>query len=167
MRKLLVGCLLLILPEMVQADGGTVRWSQRQGDYRITVFTSPTPFRAGPVDVSVLIQDAGGEPIAGVPVRVRMTPRDHPEGEIRQLATTEAATNKLFHAAVFDLPQAGWWDVEIVIEGLQQPLVAHFAIEADEPLPRLGEMTAWIAWPAGAILLFLVHQWLVRRGKQV
>ncbi len=44
----------------VFGDGGAVRFSGQQGDWRITVFTSPTPLRAGPVDVSVLVQDAGG-----------------------------------------------------------------------------------------------------------
>jgi hypothetical protein len=53
--------------------------------------------------------------------------------------------------------------VAIDIEGLREPVVVRFEMTAEEPLPRLGEMTPWIAWPAGAILLFGVHQWLVRR----
>ena len=53
-----------IQPSDLLADGGTVRLSQRQGGYRITVFTAPTPFRAGPVDISVLVQDAAtGQPV--------------------------------------------------------------------------------------------------------
>lgn len=148
----------------LHADGGTVRLSQRQGNYRITVFTSPTPLRAGPVDLSLFVQDAAtGEPIPQARITVRLTPR-HPGGEtISQFATTAAATNKLFQAAIFDLPEPGWWDVAIFIEGLREPLQAHFEIEAEEPLPRLGEMAPWIVWPAGVILLFIVHQWLMRR----
>ena len=45
-------------PAPARADGGTVRLSERQGEYRITVFTAPVPFRAGLVDISVLVQDA-------------------------------------------------------------------------------------------------------------
>ena len=49
--------------EAAWGDGGTVRLSRCEGDYRISVFTAPTPFRAGPVDISVLVQDAAtGEP---------------------------------------------------------------------------------------------------------
>ncbi|HEV3259998.1 MAG TPA: hypothetical protein VG013_24230, partial [Gemmataceae bacterium] len=50
--------LLSLLPSMAMADGGAIRLSEQKGDYQITVFTAPTPLRAGPVDVSVLIQNA-------------------------------------------------------------------------------------------------------------
>jgi hypothetical protein len=116
------------------------------------------------VDVSVLLQDAGsGEPVSQVPILVRLKPRDRPEGALSHPATTETATNKLFRAAEFDLPEPGLWDVEIILEDRQGPLQVHFAMEAAEALPRLGEMAAWIAWPAAAVLLFGVHQALVWR----
>jgi hypothetical protein len=152
---------------VLHADGGAVRLSERKGDYRITVFTSPTPLRAGPVDISVFVQNAAtGEPIPEAGINLRAMPRDRPEATISQRATTEAATNKLFQAAVFDLPEPGWWDVVIIVEGLREQIEVQFEMEADEPLPRFWEMTPWIAWPAAAILLFCVHQWLVRRKSR-
>jgi hypothetical protein len=148
----------------LRADGGAVRVSERKGDYQITVFTSPTPLQAGPVDVSVLVQDTvGGGPVPQARVLVRATPRRQPGVGISYPATTEAATNKLFRSAVFDLPEPGVWDVEIVIEGLRVPLRVHYQMEAEEPLTRLDDLGLWIAWPAVAILVFAVHQWLVRR----
>src|SRR5580704_13866550 len=52
-----------------RADGGTVRYYDRLGDYRVTVFTSPAPLRAGPVDVSVLVQNVEtGQPIVDAEV---------------------------------------------------------------------------------------------------
>ena len=85
------------------ADGGTVRLSQRLGADRITVFTSPTPLRAGPVDVSVLVQDAEtGAPIPGAEVEVGLEPLDRPGLATHYPATHRAATNKLFHAALCD-----------------------------------------------------------------
>jgi hypothetical protein len=163
-RLPLLGIALLYPLAALHADGGSVRLSERKGDYRITVFTSPTPLRAGPVDLSVFVQDAiSGEPLPQARITVCLTPR-HPGGEtISQLATAAAATNKLFQAAVFDLPEPGWWDGTILIEGLREPLEVHFEMEAGEPLPRLWEMAPWIAWPAGVILLFCVQQWLMRR----
>jgi hypothetical protein len=163
-RLLLLAVVFVHPLAVLHADGGAVRLSERRGDYQITVFTSPTPLRAGPVDVSVFVQNAAtGEPVPETRITVRATPRDRPDAAIGHLATTEAATNKLFQAAVFELPEAGIWDVAIDIEGLREPVVVRFEMTAEEPLPRLGEMTPWIAWPAGAILLFGVHQWLVRR----
>jgi hypothetical protein len=148
----------------LHADGGTVRLSERKGDYRITVFTSPTPLRAGPVDISVFVQDAAtGAPMPEARITVRATPRDRPGETICHLATMEAATNKLFQSAVFDLPEPGWWEAAISVEGSSERIEVHFEMEADEPLPRVWEMTPWIAWPAAAILLFGVHQWLVRQ----
>jgi hypothetical protein len=149
---------------VVHADGGMVRLSERRGGHRITVFTSPTPLRVGPVDVSIFVQDAAtGEPVSAVSIAVQASPHKHPETVIRQMATTADATNKLFQAAVFDLPEPGRWDLTIVVEGTSEPIEVPFAVEVDEPLPRIGEMIPWIAWPAGAILLFCLHQWLVQR----
>jgi hypothetical protein len=144
------------------ADGGALRLSETSGGYRISVFTAPTPFRAGPVDVSVLVQDAStGEPVTQVPVTIRMSRSGGPDLEYP--ATTEAATNKLFRAAQFDLPGAGRWALQVRVEGRQGPALIAGEVEAAEPLPRWPEIWPWFAWPALAIALFSVHQILVRR----
>ena len=46
---LLVSSFILQPSSFLRADGGAVRLSERQGNYRLTVFTAPTPVRAGPV----------------------------------------------------------------------------------------------------------------------
>ena len=163
--RLFLAAVVMLQPlAALQADGGTLRFSERHGGYSITVFTAPTPLRAGPVDVSVFVQDAvTGESVIGAQITVQARLRDHPEATIHQRATTNAATNKLFQAAVFDLPEAGWWDVAIVVEGLRQPLAVHFEMEADEPLPRVWEMIPWIVWPVVVVFLFFVHKWLMGR----
>src|SRR5262249_46030011 len=42
--------LLLALAGGARGDGGVVRLAERVGGYRVTVFTEPTPLRAGPID---------------------------------------------------------------------------------------------------------------------
>jgi hypothetical protein len=149
----------------VRADGGTVRFSARQGDYRITVFTEPTPFRAGLVDVSVLVQDAKtGQPVPQVQIAVRAAPRGRSSDSVVQPATSEAATNKLFRAAVFEIPESGWWEVEVAVEGEHGPARVGFEVEATEAAPRWLALWPWLGWPAVAIVLFGVHQVLVRRA---
>src|SRR5262249_38640230 len=106
---------LCLLPSVLRADGGTLRLLERAGNYQVAVFTSPTPLRAGPVDVSVLVQDAAtGEclPQAHVTVRLKaaVTGRN-----LEYPATTEGTTNRLFRAACFDLPEPGWWDMEVAV----------------------------------------------------
>jgi hypothetical protein len=78
-------------------------------------------------------------------------------------ATTEAATNKLFRAAQFELPEPGRWEVQVQVEGLHELVVVGCEVEATEPLPRWREMWPWISWPALTIVLFGIHHVLVRR----
>jgi hypothetical protein len=141
------------------ADGGTVRISQTKGDYQITALTAPNPFRAGPVDVSVLVQDAAtGGALPDAKVTLRIAPRERPSEMHQYRATTSAATNKLFHSAVFDLPASGQWTVEIEIDGPHGPARASFNAEAADRLPRWLSMWPWFSWPFLAVLVFAVHQ---------
>jgi hypothetical protein len=138
------------------------RLSEKRDGFLITVFTAPAPFRAGPVDISVLVQDAlTGEPAPETRVTVRMTKPGQPALEYP--ATREAATNKLLHAAQFELPEPGRWQLEIRIEGLRRLAVIGAELEAAPPLPRWRELWLWIGWPVLAIGLFSIHQVLVRR----
>jgi hypothetical protein len=146
------------------ADGGTLRLSEKKGGYQITVFTAPAPFRAGPVDLSVLVQDSlTGEPMPHARVTVCMTKLGRPA--LAYPATSEAATNKLFRAAQFELPQPGRWEMQVQVEGLHGLAVIGGTVEAAEPLPRWQELWPWIGWPALVIGLFGIHQVLERRGS--
>ena len=165
---LVVGCLLHPASlSGLRADGGTLRVSARAGVYRISVFTSPTPFRAGPVDVSVLVQDGRtGEPLPQVNVTVRAAQRNQISPIVQQ-ATREAATNKLFHAAALALPEPGWWEIEIAVEGERGSERIQFALEATEAPPAFQELWPWLGWPALVIGLFCIHRGLVyRRARQ-
>jgi hypothetical protein len=162
---LLASSFILHPSSFLRADGGTVRLSQRAGGYRITVFTEPTPFRAGPVDVSVLVQDAAtGQVVPGAQVTVRAAPSGRGDAAAEYPATTEAATNKLLRAALFELPEAGLWEFEVVVQGPLGVGRARCEVEAAQPWPPWLGFWPWVAWPAVVIALFAVHQLLVRRA---
>jgi hypothetical protein len=161
---LLLSSLIPHPSSLLRADGGTVRLSERQGNYRLTVFTTPTPLRAGPVDVSVLVQDAAtGEPVSDVQVTIEASRRGSPAVTIRHPATTEAATNKLYCAATFDLPEPGWYALEVSVAGALGEAQVHLDLEAADPPPPGFAMWPWVGWPALVILLFSVQQVLIRR----
>jgi hypothetical protein len=144
------------------ADGGALLFSAKERGYQIAVFTAPSPFRAGPVDMSVLVQDSStGQPMPNARVNIRMTKL--PRLALEYTATLEAATNKLFRAAQFVLPEPGRWEVEVQVEGSQGRAVLRGEVEAAEPLPRWREMWPWIGWPALAIAIFGIHQVLARK----
>lgn len=155
--------LLASLPPVARADGGTVRLSERRHGYQITVFTSPNPWRAGPVDVSVLVQElASGDPLTDLDITIDLTPLDHAGPTLRARATSSTATNKLFHAAEFDLPHPGRWRVAVT----GPVLIAEscvFDLEADAPPPSWLPLAPWLGWPLLVIALFIVHQYLTRR----
>jgi hypothetical protein len=162
--RVLIISALFLLPSQATADGGTVRLSEQKGSYRITVFTLPTVLRAGLVDISVLVQEAAtGEVASGVQVTIKAVRRGSPSVVIHHSATTEAATNKLYYAATFDLPEPGCYLVEVSIAATLEEAQVRFELEAAEPPPPWLAMLPWVGWPVLAILLFSVHQLLVRR----
>jgi len=162
-------CLLLvsffILPpsSFLWADGGTVRLSEQKGSYRITIFTAPTPLRAGPVDISVLVQEAStGELASDMQVAIKVARCGCPAVTLHYPATKEVATNKLYYAANFDLPEPGWYSLEVSIGGALGGAQVCFDVEAAEPLPPWLTLWPWFGWPVVAIVLFSIHQLLVR-----
>jgi hypothetical protein len=169
-RPLSAGVVLLssLIPHpssLARADGGAVRLCERAGDYQLAVFTLPTPFRAGPVDVSVLVQDAAtGECVAQARVTLHLTAWG--SGQVLEYpATSGAASNKLFHEATFELPEAGRWEVEVSVDGPQGPARARFEVEAGAAPPRWQELWPWFGWPAVAVALFGLHRVLAGRRR--
>ena len=145
------------------ADGGTVRLSQTQGPYRITALTSPNPFRCGPVEINVLVQDATtGDALPDAKVHLSLAPRDEPDEARLYVAHSGATTNKLFHSATFELPTAGEWTVAIDVEGPAGAARTSFDVTAGDRLPRWASFWPWFSWPFVVVALFAVHQTLVR-----
>lgn len=151
------------------ADGGQIRFRQNLGGHQLTVFTSPTPLRAGPIDVSVLLQDAAsGRTVSDANITIELTPADPSIPPIRALATAGAATNKLLRAALVELPAPGEWHVRVqcTTPDSSSLLTAAFTLDAAEPLPRWIAVWPWFTWPIAAVALFAVHRTLVARRIQ-
>jgi hypothetical protein len=162
-------CNLLVFstPAVAHADGGAIRLSEHKGGYQVTVFTSPTPLRAGLVDVSVFVQDAvTGQPVPEARVAVSVAPRGRPGEAVTYRATAEAATNKLYRAAVFDLPEPGWWEMEVSVETDHDTIRVHFEVEAAAPPPRWLALWPWFSWPVVVIALYGVHRLLVFQSRK-
>jgi hypothetical protein len=158
--KLISACLLYCLQNSrAAADMGRMILSEQQGDTRISVFVSPDPLRAGPIDISVLLQySETGQPIDDAEVNLRITPSDDRGPAIYSNATQAAATNKLLRAALLDLPNLGSWDVEINYIAHNTP--AHqveFTLQAGPPLAQWFTLWPWFTWPAAVVLLFGIH----------
>src|SRR5262249_4892869 len=150
----------------LRAVGGTVRLSERQGPYQVTVFTQPTPCRAGPVDISLLLQDAAtGEVVPDARITVTMTPTSGTARPLMAAAVFGTATNKLLYEAAFSVPEPDLWRVEFSIDGRQGAGTMAFELEVLEPLSfGASSSLLWQGWLLVIVALFVVHQVLVRRG---
>jgi hypothetical protein len=150
-----------------RGDGGTVSFRGKAGPYELTVFTAPSPLRAGPVDVSVLVQDAKGEPLPTAAVTLALAPRGRNGPPLHAAATAEAATNKLLKSALFELPSPGSWDVAVTIAEGDNTAHVGFSLEVLEPLPAWMAPSWWDAWPLLAIAFYTLHQWRVARAGRL
>jgi hypothetical protein len=159
---------VLLCPLTVRADGGTLRLSEKCNDFRISLFTAPTALRAGPVDFSVLVQAADSDvPLLDGSVTVHVYPDGQPHRRQGGLATTAAATNKLFRAIQLELDATGLWHVEVVVHTPDRSARVATELEVGPPLPSWLDLGLWIGWPAVVVLMFGCHQCLVQRRKSI
>lgn len=146
---------IAIFPAVVHADAGAVRASKRDDKCQVTVFTDPTPLRAGAIDVSVFVQDAGtGQAILDRLIDIEVAPRRRSSEKIHLTATSAVASNKLFQAANFNLPHAGWWAFTVVVRRPTGSIDLHFDLEAGDSLPTWRSLWLWFCWPFFVIGLF-------------
>ena len=170
--RLALASMLVVGPltACVCADGGTLQVTQTIGDYDVAVFTDPAPLRAGPVDVSVWVQQASTNRL--VDVEVTVTARNTVTQQvIRVQATREAATNKLLQAAPFEMSAGGTWQFTIEVRPItasnhSDPVQIAFTAEVAPRLPPWRELAGWILWPVVPIGLFGAHLYLASRTKR-
>ncbi|MGD9765889.1 MAG: hypothetical protein AB7V27_19540 [Candidatus Binatia bacterium] len=156
----------LALPQGALADGGLVRASQAAGALIITVFSAPTPLRAGPADISVLLQErTGGATVLDGEVQVTLRAAAAPFPVATAAATRAAAVNKLLYAALLDVPAAGRW--EFVVDVKARSESHRVAFDADVAAAAPSALAFWphLALPFIAVALYTVHQWRALRAS--
>jgi len=145
-----------------QADGGTVQFKKSAGPFSVTVFTTPSPLRAGPVDISLMIQSSDNQqPLLDCVTEVQL--RKEGEVSIRSEATHGAAQNKLFYAAQVRIREPGVWDLEVIIRRGDDSAIVSGAITLAASNPVLLGYWRSLAIPPILISLFALNQWLKRR----
>ena len=157
----------LLLPLSARADGGLARLVVESGELRLTVFSSPTPLRAGPVDLSVMVQDRETlEPMLDQRVELRLGPSEGGR-TLEVAATREDSTNRLFYSALVDLPDPGRWRIEVEVTGARGGARESFELWVDAERPAL--LTLWPYWalPLVVIGVFGLHQWRSQKLRRL
>jgi hypothetical protein len=134
MRMALVLGLILLLARMSLADGGAIQFQGDAGSFHVTVFTLPPILSAGPVDVTVLIQDRMRlNPL--LDARVTLDLRAETGTTMKKPAWSPPACalnmpssltdiparlnhgeNRLLYGALVQVPSSGTWKLKINIQ---------------------------------------------------
>ena len=152
-------------------DGGAVVFSGEQGQLRVTVFAEPVPPRVGPLDLSLLVQDKTSLEVTD-DYRATVTLACEADATVDAITLPldrAAATNRLFRAALLDVPVSGTWQVSLTVEEAATATAAMrfaFPLEIAPPQPRIRDVWLWILLPALPLLIFLVGK-LRRIAREV
>jgi hypothetical protein len=161
MRALRCACALAILATPLFADGGEVLSRQESGPFVITVFAAPVPLRAGPLDLSVLVQTRNAlEPVLNGEVSIRLDGAS----EIQVTASRSKAQNKLLYAAALEIPQPGEWKYTVSVQSVVGNAAISGGFQAGQLPPPLASYGFYLAIPLVLIAIFVLHQWLSRRS---
>lgn len=165
--EVVVAIALLLSAPTARGDGGAVRLRQTEGRFVVTVFTAPTPLRAGPADISVLVQDRDtNEPLLDAEVLIVLTPLDQDGAALRGAATRALATNKLLYAVVMDVPSAGAWDLRVTVRRGHEAATVAGQMTFAAAVPPLLAHWPYLAFPPVAVLVFVVNQWRRSRSSR-
>jgi hypothetical protein len=160
---------LVLAPLAAHADGGAVCLHEASGPFLVTVFVSPDPPRTGPIDTSVLVQDQEtGEVFLDATIKLAIHPISGKTPGLLTQATREQATNKLLKASRLDLPDPGWWGLQVFVSRGREEAVLTTKLQVAPATPRVATVWPFLLFPPVAIVLFAIHQLLycARKHRQ-
>jgi len=172
MRAVLL-CLLLF-PGVLLADGGAILARQTVNGLGVTIFASPQPLRAGPVDVSVLVQD-GKKAVLDAAVEIAWSPSSSSspawmppccsmdQNTDKIPATRAHSQNKLIYSAIVPVKSSGASELIVRVKAGDREALLSTDITVGPPSPPALAYWPWLALPPFAIAGFALHQRLSRR----
>jgi hypothetical protein len=150
--------LLLACSAPAWADGAHIALRATSGPYSITLFTAPDPLVSGPVDLSLLVEDASsGDPLADATATGTLTLPARPGPSFN--LTHAAASNKLLLAAEPVLTAPGIYTLVLHIARPGSPTASFSTVlPVAEDHRRRTTLLFALVLPLAVIALFLVNQ---------
>ena len=181
LRMLMTAALLLTTSALMHADGGiTVGQIEREG-LRVTVFAAPVPVRAGPLDVTFLVQETpSNQPVTDARIACSVRKLGPPSPNPVRLpawcstiapgaripATSAHSRNKLLSGAYLPLTEPGRWELNIQVTRGLTSFSASLPLDVSAPLPPLSTWWPLIALGPAAILLYVWRGFLLRAKRK-
>ena len=180
MRRVLSIALLLASAAPLLADGGiTVGQIDRDG-LRVTVFAAPVPIRAGPLDVTFLVQEIpSNQPVTDAVITCSVQKLGPPSPSPVRLpawcstiapgaripATSAHSRNKLLSGAYLPLTEPGRWELNIQLTRGPAGFSASLPLDAAAPQQPFSTWWPLIALVPAAILLYVWRALLLRARR--
>jgi hypothetical protein len=159
-----LGWLLLATSARLLADGGMVLMHQQTPPFAITVFASPTPPRAGLLDLSVLLQSSETlEPVLDADVNIELTKNG---SRVQARATRDHAQNKLLYAASVQLGDPGEWRYTVSVRTATAPVTFTGVIAVATEQPKLAAYWSYLVLPFLCLAIFALHQSRTHTAKR-
>jgi hypothetical protein len=181
----LIFALILFLARISWADGGTIQFQGDAGSFHVTVFTLPPILSAGPVDVTVLLQDRSKlNPLLDARVTLcfvaqagtglkkeAWSPPACPLNISPSLAGIPASLNhgenRLLYGALVQVPSSGLWKLKINIQRDSENENISTLLKVNPPTPPpLAYWQLFVLPPLG-ILGFILNRTARRRSTGV
>ncbi|MEI8387803.1 MAG: hypothetical protein WCG76_09395 [Verrucomicrobiota bacterium] len=172
--------LLLAASALGHADGGiTIGQIERDG-LRVTVFAAPVPVRAGPLDVTFLVQEIpSNQPVTDARIACSARKLGPPSPNPVRLpawcstiapgtripATAAHSRNKLLSGAYLPVTEAGRWDLDIQVARGPANFSSVIPLEVAAPQTPLSTWWPLIALVPAAILLYVWRAFLVAQER--
>lgn len=164
----IVPILLILGAVSAMGDGGVLMGKEDWGSLRASVFASPAPLRAGPTDISVLLQ-ADGKPVLAAVVSFRWTSLGSGKEWLPPCCSMSSdkeeipamlghSGNRLLYSAMLPIKSSGPGRLDIQVEYEGQTHHASFELSAAPPPPASARYWPWLAMTPLAIAGFVLHQ---------
>jgi len=171
----------LILSNVALADGGTIRLQTDTGSFHITVFTQPPILAAGPVDITVLVQNRKDlVPVMDATLALDLIPLEG-TGEKSwmppscAMSTTPGLSaiparlnhgeNRLLYGATVQIPHSGRWGLRIHLQRASETGTAETLLTVAPPTPPPLAYWHLFALPGVCAGIFILHQIALRARK--
>jgi hypothetical protein len=149
--------LILTLGITIRADGGSVLWQRTMGSITVTAFTTQSPLRPGPADISFFVEN-NEHPRPILEAQVFVTLQNETGVTMRTEATHAQARNKLLYCTLIDLPKPGHWKMTLLVVHAAERIEFVSDLAVSEPQSPLIANWRFIGFPFAIAILFIFQQ---------